>query len=83
MPEPSTAALALIRDACMWDGKPSLTEAEIRESAMTSCADHTESPAGYVQASAWADEMLKTHKQLLCGGCLRWKIWVPKEADRG
>jgi len=62
----------------MWEGKPSLTDEEIEQSAATTCADHTEGPAGYIQASAWADEMLKTHKQLLCGECLLWKIWVPK-----
>jgi len=67
-----------VRDRSVWEGKPSLTDEEVEQSAATTCADHTEQPTGYIQASAWADEMLKTHKQLICGECLLWKIWVPK-----
>jgi hypothetical protein len=67
-----------VREASMWDHKPVLTDEEIEQSATTTCADHTEGPTGYVQASNWADKMLKTHKQLLCGECTLWKIWDPK-----
>lgn len=80
MTEPTR--LAAVRAASMWDRKPTLTDAEIELSASMSCADHTESPIGYTQASYWAEEMEKTHKQLICGECLLWKIWVPRSGHQ-
>ena len=35
-------------------------------------------PEGYVERSLWADEMMKTHKQVKCKGCGLYVIWEPK-----
>ena len=40
--------------------------------------DHTACPDGYLQWSAWAKKMAKTHKQRKCAGCGRYSIWEPK-----
>lgn len=40
--------------------------------------DHTESPSGYLQWHAWAEKMARTHRQVKCGGCGKWSIWIPK-----
>ncbi len=40
--------------------------------------EHTPHPQGYLQHAAWADEMLKTHRQQRCPICGLWAIWVPK-----
>ncbi len=42
-------------------------------------AAHEPWPTGYVAASAYADQMMKTHDQSRCPECGRWKIWTPKE----
>lgn len=67
-----------VREAATWERQPILTDEEIHQSAATRCVDHTEGPSGYGAAEEWAEEMSKTHKQLICGECLLWKIWVPK-----
>lgn len=41
-------------------------------------AEHTEHPRGYLEHGEWAEEMLKTHRQVKCKGCNLWEIWVPK-----
>lgn len=41
-------------------------------------SEHTPSPTGYVAEADWADEMLKTHRQVKCSGCGLYAIWVPK-----
>lgn len=43
--------------------------------------DHTACPEGYIQWHAWAEEMAKTHKQIKCGECGRYSIWIPKKDD--
>lgn len=44
---------------------------------------HTPHPTSYLAHAAWADEMLKTHRQKRCPGCGLWAIWEPKPASRG
>jgi hypothetical protein len=39
---------------------------------------HTEALTGYHEWDAWAEEMVKTHRQVRCPGCNRWLIWEPK-----
>ncbi len=41
---------------------------------------HTPQPSGYIAASSWADEMMKSHDQQRCAGCGRWLVWVSREA---
>ncbi len=41
--------------------------------------DHTPCPQGYLQWFAWAAKMARTHKQVRCGGCGRFKVWVPRK----
>jgi hypothetical protein len=41
--------------------------------------DHTPCPDGYIQWHAWAEKMSKTHRQVKCGGCGRYSIWVPRK----
>ena len=41
------------------------------------CEPHTESPRGYLQWHAWADEMGKTRVQRQCKGCGLYAIWEP------
>lgn len=45
---------------------------------MTTCADHTPAPEGYLQWHSWAQRMSTTHRQITCDECNRWMIWVPK-----
>jgi hypothetical protein len=55
---------------------------EVLESGYEPCPNvdlHTPSPAGYVAAGVWAEEMLLTHTQEKCPGCGLWVVWVPKE----
>lgn len=42
--------------------------------------NHTPCPHGYVQRQNWAEEMLKTHRQVKCSGCGLYKVWVPKKS---
>jgi hypothetical protein len=55
-----------------------LTDAEIELCATFTCADHNDTPLDGPGFDAWAEQMTKTHRQLICGECLRWRIWVPK-----
>jgi hypothetical protein len=41
---------------------------------------HTPQPNGYIQCHDWAEEMSKTHKQIMCDGCDRLLIWIEKRA---
>jgi hypothetical protein len=38
---------------------------------------------GYIARQAWAEQMMKTHRQRRCPGCGLYKIWVPKEEAKG
>lgn len=40
---------------------------------------HTSCPEGYIQWHAWAERMMKTHKQKRCPECGFWSIWVLEE----
>lgn len=55
-----------------------LTDADIELCARFTCADHNDPPFGGPEFSVWAERMNETHKQLLCGECLLWRIWVPR-----
>ena len=39
-------------------------------------AEHTPEPQSYLAWHNWADEKNKTHRQIRCSGCGRFKIWV-------
>jgi hypothetical protein len=39
---------------------------------------HTKSPDGYLQHAQWAEDMLKTHKQIKCPNCGLWAVWIKK-----
>jgi hypothetical protein len=41
-------------------------------------AEHTPHPIDYMSHAEWAEGMLKTHRQVVCEGCGRLAIWVPK-----
>ena len=40
---------------------------------------HTPHPSSYLAHAAWADEMLKTHRQARCAWCGLWAVWIPKD----
>ena len=44
---------------------------------VTAVCAHTPCPDGYVERSEWADEMIKTHRQVKCPVCGRLAIWKP------
>ena len=46
------------------------------------CEPHTDSPRGYLQWHAWADEMGRTHTQRQCRGCGLWSVWEPSGDER-
>lgn len=50
------------------------------EAPCTQCAAlHTHNePMGYLAWHMWADVMRLTHKQIKCGICGRYAIWIPK-----
>lgn len=50
-----------------------------RRPGCPNAAQHEPWPRGYIQASDYADEMMKTHDQAQCPGCGLWEIWIPKE----
>ena len=53
--------------------------------AKTDCPQwsaHTPRPAGYIGWHAWARRMSRTHRQLICSGCGRYKVWVEKGGAR-
>jgi len=39
---------------------------------------HTKCPDG-LSWNAWAAKKSKTHRQIKCGGCGLFKIWIPKK----
>ena len=39
---------------------------------------HTPHPEGYIQHAAWAERMLRTHRQVRCAWCGLWAVWIPK-----
>jgi hypothetical protein len=41
---------------------------------------HTPAPAGYLEWHEWAAKKAKTHRQIICDGCDRYRIWVPKRS---
>jgi len=43
------------------------------------CEPHTDSPAGYLQWSEWADRMRATCTQRQCRGCGLWAVWEPRK----
>jgi hypothetical protein len=49
-----------------------------REPTCPNAQEHTPCPEGYIQWDSWAARMSKTHKQTLCPGCGRWRIWIKK-----
>lgn len=40
--------------------------------------NHTVHPIGYVAHAEWAEEMMKTHKQIKCPDCGLYAIWIKK-----
>lgn len=42
-------------------------------------ATHTPRPSGYIAWFEWAERMSKHFKQVRCGGCGLYAIWVPKD----
>lgn len=62
-----------------------MTPAEIaagREALCPHFEDHTPQPEGYIQWYAWAEMMVKTHRQSKCAGCGRYAIWTLKPNRR-
>jgi hypothetical protein len=52
----------------------------MKDSENCSRADqHTPAPEGYMAWQDWARRMSKTHTQVICDGCLKYKIWIPKD----
>lgn len=45
--------------------------------------NHTKAPRGYLSWHEWAEKMMETHTQIICEGCGRYSIWVPKAAGQG
>ncbi|MFF3928209.1 hypothetical protein [Streptomyces hirsutus] len=43
-----------------------------------SAVQHTPHPVRQFAHEAWAQQMLRTHKQTRCPGCGLWKIWVER-----
>ena len=37
---------------------------------------HTKCPTGYIEWHHWAEKKSKTHKQIKCGGCGLYAVWV-------
>ena len=52
------------------------------DDACPNAHNHTKAPRGYLEWSEWSEEMSKTHTQIICNGCGRWSIWVPKAEAR-
>jgi len=51
-----------------------------KEKSCPSYFDHTPCPSGYIQWHAWAKQMARTHRQVKCGRCGLWAIWIPKKS---
>ena len=45
---------------------------------MSTCADHTKAPVGYVAWWEWAEKKMKRHYQIRCDECGLFKIWKRK-----
>jgi hypothetical protein len=43
----------------------------------TNEAQHTPHPVRQFAHEAWAEQMLRSHKQMRCPDCRLWAIWVP------
>lgn len=50
---------------------------------MSTCADHTYGPEGYVERAEWGERMVETHVQSACDECHLYLIWTPKAVDNG
>lgn len=50
-----------------------------KRKAQDCCQRHPDEPKGYIQRRAWAEKMLKTHRQVLCQVCKLWTSWEPKD----
>ena len=46
---------------------------------MSTCADHTYGPEGYVERAEWGERMVETHVQSACDECHLYLIWTPKD----
>lgn len=46
--------------------------------ALTTCADHTVCPEGYLSWHAWAEKKARRHYQVRCDECGLWAIWRRK-----
>jgi hypothetical protein len=62
------------------------------EKAAAECpkrADHWEHPSNYMAHGEWAEELMKTHRQVRCTGCGLYAIWVslatspPQTTEKG
>lgn len=40
---------------------------------------HTKCPSGYIDWHEWAEKKSRRHKQTICPGCKRFKIWVRRK----
>ena len=45
---------------------------------MTTCANHTVCPEGYLAWHAWAEKKARRHTQVQCDECGLWAIWKRK-----
>jgi hypothetical protein len=45
---------------------------------MSTCADHTYGPSGYIERAEWGERMVETHVQSACDECHLYLIWTPK-----
>lgn len=41
-------------------------------------AAHTYAPRAYTAWHHWASRMNRTHRQIRCEGCGRFRIWIPR-----
>ena len=43
------------------------------------CDNHTPCPSGYFEWYDWSKMMTKNHRQVECGECGLFAIWIPKK----
>lgn len=48
---------------------------------MSTCANHTVCPEGYLAWHAWAEKKARRHWQVQCDECGLWAIWRRKKAE--
>lgn len=48
---------------------------------MSTCANHTVCPEGYLSWHEWAEKKARRHFQVRCDECGRWAIWRRKPAS--